>query len=181
MFSKEYWQSSAQKLKTTKYFALIAVFIALKTIVSFWYIPVTDNLRIAFTFLLVGLESAIIGPVAGMVSGAITDIVAFMIAPSGPFFFGYTLSSILGSLIYALFFYRTKITLPKIIGAKALVNYGVNVCLGSLWSSILYSKGYIYYATNSLIKNTLLLPIEVFLLYLVFRYFSPYLKKRNLL
>ncbi|MBR2825056.1 MAG: folate family ECF transporter S component, partial [Solobacterium sp.] len=173
MFTKEYWVSSLQKLSSTTYLALIAIFIAMKTIVSIWYIPVSDNLRIAFTFIIVAVESCIVGPIAGVFSGAITDIVSFMIAPSGPFFLGYTLSSMLGSFIYALFFYRTTITLPKIIFAKGFVNYGVNVLLGSLWSMMLYSKGFIYYASKSIIKNTLLLPIEVIALYFVFKYKTP--------
>ena len=181
MFTKEYWVSSFKKLSSTTYLALIAIFIAMKTIVSIWYIPVSDNLHIAFTFLVVAIESCIIGPGAGMVSGAITDIVSFMISPKGPFFFGYTISSMLGSLIYGLFFYRTKITIPKIIMAKGLVNYGVNVLLGSLWSMMMYSKGFIYYASKSLVKNTILLPIEVIALYFVFKYLIPILKKRNLI
>lgn len=180
MFQKDYWISSFEKLKDTKYLALIAIFIAMKTIVSMYVIPVSDNLHIAFTFLFVAVESSIIGPVAAIVSGAITDIISFIAFPKGPFFFGYTLSSMLGSFIYALFFYRKKITFPKILCAKALVNYGVNVLLGSLWSKMLYSKGYLYYASTSLIKNTLLLPIEVIALYFIFRYLTPYLKKRNL-
>ena len=80
MFTKEYWVSSFKKLSSTTYLALIAIFIAMKTIVSIWYIPVSDNLHIAFTFLVVAIESCIIGPGAGMVSGAITDIVSFMIS-----------------------------------------------------------------------------------------------------
>ncbi|NCB33207.1 MAG: ECF transporter S component, partial [Erysipelotrichia bacterium] len=95
------WKSSAQKLKSTRYLAIIAAMIAMKTVVSFWYIPVGENLRVGLSFLLVALEAAMLGPIAGMVSGFVTDIVSFIIAPSGPFFFGYTLTAMLGSLCYA--------------------------------------------------------------------------------
>lgn len=46
---------------------------------------------------------------------------------------------------------------------------------------MLYSKGYIYYAGKSLIKNTSMLPIEVILLYTIFRLVGPYLERRKLI
>lgn len=175
------WKSSAEKLKSTRYLAIMAAMIAMKTVVSFWYIPVGENLHIGLSFLLVALEAAILGPCAGMISGFVTDLVSFMIAPSGPFFFGYTLTAMLGSLIYSLFFYHHPITLKRITLAKISTNYLVNVLLGSLWSAMLYSKGYYYYFVKSLIKNTILLPFEIAALFALFKLLMPYLKKKKLI
>lgn len=159
----------------------MAAMIAMKTVVSFWYIPVGENLRVSLSFLLVALEAAILGPAAGMVSGFVTDIVSFMIAPSGPFFFGYTLTAMLGSLCYSLLLYQKKITLSRIAIAKTLANYLVNVLLGSCWSAMLYSKGYYYYFVKSLFKNTILLPFEIAALFALFKLLMPYLKKKKLI
>lgn len=180
MFSKAYWRSSSIKLKQTKYLAIMAIMIAIKTIVSYWYIPIGENLHISFGYILVSIEATILGPVAGMLSGAITDNVEFMINPSGSYFIGYTITAMLGELVYALYFYKHEVTLPRVILAKTTSNYFINVFVGSLWSAILYSKGYIYYFTKSLIKNTILLPIEIVILYTVFRFIYPVLEKRNL-
>ncbi|MBQ1356291.1 MAG: hypothetical protein IIY72_07410, partial [Solobacterium sp.] len=87
---------------------------------------------------------------------------------------------VFGSLFYGLFFYRRRITLPAIIGAKVSVNYLINVLLGSLWSSMLYSNGYLYYAGKSVIKNTVMLPVEITLLYLIFKMVLPFLQRRQL-
>jgi hypothetical protein len=84
------------------------------------------------------------------------------------------------SLIYSLFLYRTQITAARLASAKVLVNYLVNVLMGSLWSAILYSRGYWYYLVKSLIKNTLLLPFEIAALIAVFNLLLPYLTKKNL-
>ena len=181
MFSKEYWKSSADKLRQTKYLALMAVFIAMKCVVSYLYVPVGENLRITFGFILRAVEGVIFGPVACALSGIITDLVSFMEHPTGAFFIGYTISAMLGSLTYALFFYRQKTDLLHIILCKLTVNYVVNVLVGSIWSAILYSKGYIYYVTKSLVKNTLMLPFEIIALVLVFRFITPLLKKRRLI
>ncbi|HCK88703.1 MAG TPA: folate family ECF transporter S component [Erysipelotrichaceae bacterium] len=181
MFTREYWKSSAQKLRQTEYLALIAMFIAVKCVAGAFYIPVGENLRILMTFVFVASEAAIIGPVAGAVSGMIADIVGFMIHPSGPFFFGYTITAMCGSVIYALFLYRQRITILRLALAKTVVNYGVNVLLGALWSQMLYGKGYIYYAGKSLVKNTMMLPAEIIILVLLFNVIVPILQKRRLI
>lgn len=175
------WQSSAAKLRSTRYLAIMATTIAMKVVMSYWYIPVGENLRAGLSFLLIALEASILGPAAGMVSGFVTDIVGYVIAPSGVFFIGYTITAMTGSLIYALFLYHRKITLARIILAKAVINYGINVLMGSLWSAMLYSRGYWFYFAKSLIKNTVLLPFEAAALYALFRFLSPYLIRRGLL
>ena len=38
------WKSSAEKLHQTKYLALMAAMIALKTVLSMYYLPVSENL-----------------------------------------------------------------------------------------------------------------------------------------
>ena len=45
--------------------------------------------------------------------------------------------------------------------------YGSNVLLGSVWKAMLYGKGYLYYLTSGAVKNTIMLPIEVFLTWVV--------------
>lgn len=181
MFSKELWLKSASNLKNTKYLALMAIFIALRIVVSTMFIPVAENLRIGISFLVTSVEGAIIGPAAGLVSGALSDLIGFMLFPTGPFFIGYTITAMCGSLIWGLFLYERKITVLRLAAAKFIINYFVNVLLGSTWSAILYSKGFIYYAANSLIKNTVLLPLEIILLVVVFSAVIPFLKKRKLI
>lgn len=181
MFSKELWLKSASNLKNTKYLALMAIFIALRIVVSTMFIPVAENLRIGISFLVTSVEGAIIGPAAGLVSGALSDLIGFMLFPTGPFFIGYTITAMCGSLIWGLFLYERKITVLRLATAKFIINYFVNVLLGSTWSAILYSKGFVYYAANSLIKNTVLLPLEIILLVVVFSAVIPFLKKRKLI
>lgn len=181
MFSKEYWESSFEKLKDVKYFALIALLIALKIVVGFIRIPVSENLRISLTFIVVAIEGSIIGPVAGIVSAFVTDNISFLLFPDGSYFPGYTLTAMLGSFIFSILLYRQKITVLRLGIAKFLNNYIVNVLIGSLWSAMLYGNAYLVYASASLIKNTLLLPIEIILLTVVFNLLIPALQRKNLI
>lgn len=43
------------------------------------------------------------GPVVGGIMGGIGDILKFLIKPTGPYFFGYTLNAMLGPVIYGIF------------------------------------------------------------------------------
>ena len=44
-------------------------------------------------------------------------------------------------------------------------------------NAILYSKGYLYYLGSSAVKNTLYLPLQIILLFLLFRALLPVLYK----
>jgi ECF transporter S component (folate family) len=176
---KEMFTSSAEKLKSIRFMAIMAIFIALKIVLGFFFIPVSENLRISPVFLLASIESAIIGPIAALVSGAITDIAGYLAHPTGPFFPGYTLSTMLGGFIYGLFLYRQRITILKLSLAKLIVNAFVNVLLGSLWSAMMFSKGYMFYAAKSIVKNSMMLPIEIILMTLLFNFIIPFLEKKR--
>ena len=75
---KEKFSSSAKNLKNVRYIAIMAIFIALKIISSsYLHFTVSHNLRVGIGFVLVAIEASILGPSAGMLSGAITDTLGF--------------------------------------------------------------------------------------------------------
>ena len=181
-FSARYWKDAAGELKNVRILAIVALFIAIRIAMQGLVLPVGENLRIYFTFLVNALGVMIYGPVAGLVSGFAVDILGFFIVPTGGAFFpGYTLSTMLGSFFYAIFLYRSRISVVRIILSKVCVNILVNVGLGALWSAILYSKGYYYYLVKSLIKNLNLLPIEIILLVLFLQLMIPIAARFNLI
>ena len=65
MFTKEYWKSSAVKLRQTKYLAIMATMIALKAVLANFSIPLSETLRINFGYMVTSVEAAVVGPVAG--------------------------------------------------------------------------------------------------------------------
>ena len=104
----------------------------------------------------------------GMMTGAVIDSVGFLLSSYGePYFPGFMVTAMLSGLIYGVLLYRRKPTLLRIIVVRILINYGSNVLLGSVWKAMLYGKGYLYYATSGLVKNTIMLPIEVFVMWVV--------------
>lgn len=180
IFSPGYWKSATKQYTFLHIIAIVGVLIAVDLALSTLYIPVAENLRIKFDFLSRAVIGMVGGPFLALSSGMIADLLGFVLHPSGPFFPGYTLSAMLGSLVYALFFYRSKINIIRIVLAKLTVNLFINVMLGSVWSMIIGQHGYIYYLSKSIIKNSLMLPIECILLYLLFTGLLPVLSKMKL-
>lgn len=168
---------SIDSLKDTKIIAMMAILLALHILVSTFFIPVFDNTRIHFTFFINALVGVIGGPLWALIFGFASDVLGFMIHPVGAYFPGYTLTSMVGALIYAVMLYKRKISVTNLILTKTVVNLGCNVALNSLWSYLLYSKGYLYYLIQGLTKNLILLPFEIILLVLLFRLLLPTLNK----
>ncbi|WP_458863755.1 folate family ECF transporter S component [Acidaminobacterium chupaoyuni] len=180
-FSAEFWKQAAAEFHNVRTLAFTAVLMAASIVISSLFIPVGENLRIYFTFVVKGLMGMVAGPLLGLAAGAATDLLSFFIHPSGPFFIGYTISEMLGVFVFAMFLYRQKCNLWRLIVCRVINNYAVNVALGSCWSAILYGKGYFYYLAKSLVKNTLMLPIEVIILLVLFRLLMPEMAKMGLI
>lgn len=174
-FSRSYWQTALKdftKLPTLAFSAvMIAACLALSLIPS---IPIGDKVRVSWGFLARALCGMVGGPVNALVFGAAEDTISFFLHPTGPYFPGYTLTTMLGTLLYALFLYRARVTILRIFLAKLSTNI-LNVTLGALWSAILYGKGYLYYASASLVKNAVMLPIQTAMLAILFAALLPIL------
>ena len=169
-FSKDDWSYALQELKKPRCLTFGALVCALSIALGSFYLVVGSNLRIYLTFIVKSLG-------VGAIVAFLSDTIGFLLFPSGPYFPGYLLSEILAACIYSLFLYRERFHWLRALAAKMLINYLINVLLGCLWSYLLYGKTYLYYLTTSLIKNTLLLPIEVIIMTVVFSMLRPFLTK----
>ena len=167
VFSAAYWQAARAELRNVRVLAFSGLVCAMAIVLeSFPVYILGPSLKIYFSFVVVSLGCAYYGPVVGMIAGGIIDSVGFLLAGYGePYFPGYLVTAVLSGLIYGVLLYKRRPTLLRIIVVRLIINYGSNVLLGSVWKSMLYGKGYIYYAASGFIKNTTMLPIEVFLMW----------------
>lgn len=179
-FSRAYWKESLKSFHSIRGMVFAALMIAACIVLSHFSIKVSETLTISFSFLARALCALVYGPIGALVFGAAEDILNFILSSKGYTFFpGYTLTTMLGCFTYALFFYRTKITVAKIFLAKLLTNLQ-NVFLGALWSAILYGKGYLYYFAKSAIKNAVSLPVFTLMLVIVFQALLPIMQKMGI-
>lgn len=174
---RAYWRGAAASFGSVRMLAVCAMFIAMRIAIGALFIPVGENLRVYFTYAVTALGASVYGPLMALAEGFVSDILGYFIAPSGGFFPGYTLSAMLGSVTYALFFYRQRQSFVRIFLCRMVINVVVNILIGSVWSAVLYGKGYVYYLGKSVVKNLLLLPAEAVVMYTVFRTVNPLLKR----
>ena len=176
-----YWRGAAGEVKKLRTLAVSAIFLALSSAVASVFIPLPNNLRVYFTYGPKALCAAVIGPVSGLLFGLTGDLLGFVLHPTGGFFPGYTLTSMMGMFLYGLGLYRKKITVRRLALTKLLVNLVCNAGLNVLWSAILYQKAWTVYFTASLTKNLALWPVETAVLVLVFRLVGPLMERQGFL
>lgn len=171
VLSRAYWQAARSEFQNVRVLAFSGLVCAMAIVLeSFPIYLLGQSLKIYFSFLVVGLGCACYGPLVGMAAGAVIDTVGFLLAGYGePYFPGYLVTAVLSGLVYGVLLYRRRVSIPRLILLRLLINYGSNVLLGSVWKAMLYGKGYLYYVSTGLVKNTVMLPIEVFLMWLVLR------------
>ena len=155
-------------MKTRK-LATLSLLLAMQVALSFFFIPVGTNLRIYFTFIIMMFVASEYSLPTVIIYGIAKDLISFFIYPTGPFFIGYTLTTVLSMVIYWIFLHK-EVNLLNITLGKLCTNIFANILLNSLWSYILYSKGFLYYVTKSLLKNLLMLPIEIIIFYLLYKF-----------
>ncbi len=181
IFSRAYWRAAVREFKSLRTLVFAALICAIATAVTPLFVQVGDNLRIMFTFLIFSVGASVYGPVMAVLVGFVADNLGFFIMPSGPWFFGYTLSAMVSGFWYGLLLYRRKPTMLRLFFSRGVVNMLVNVVMGSVWSAVLYGKGYLYYLAKSLVKNSILLPLEVMLLGALFAMVLPAFRRFGLL
>ncbi|MBR5543416.1 MAG: folate family ECF transporter S component [Oscillospiraceae bacterium] len=165
-------KSSAGELKNTRSLAICAVLVALYVAINSASIYVTPSLKLTFSYLVLGILGYKFGIVTGFFAGFACDLIAYVVRPAGPLHLGFTLSTMLTVVIFALFLYRRELKLWRIILSRTLINLLINIALNTYWLSNLYGKAYVVLLFERVIKNIALLPVEIALLWFVLKAFE---------
>ena len=107
------------------------------------------------------------GPVMGAVFGGAMDIVKYLVKPSGAFFPGFTLTAMLGGLVFGTALYKRKLSLPRLFAAELIVKLFLNVGLNSVWLKILYDKAIFALLPSRLLSNGIMLFVDTAVIYIV--------------
>ena len=184
-FSKSYWRDAAGELKDVRILVFAALMIALRVAMKPLGINLAPNIRINTAFIVNALGAMTFGPVVAMASAAISDTLGYLVFPNGPYFFPFILEEIAGSLIFALFLYRTKVTATRVILSRFCIDFFVNILLHTplmmLYYKMIMHKAYTAFQIPHIVKNLLMFPIEGFLLTLFLALMLPILVKGHLL
>ena len=175
--SPAYWREAGASFRSVKVLVFAALMIAAANVLASQSIYVTADTKFSLGFLARSLSALVCGPVAMVIYGVAEDLLGYAIAPSGVFFPGYTLSTVAGVLIYALCFYRARITVARIVVANVLVNVFVNAVMGSWWNVILKGNFFWFYFSTSIVKNLVTLVPKCVLMFVLFQALVPALQR----
>ena len=175
LFHSSYWKAAVADLYSTRNLVFAALMVAMARVLALIpSIPIAHT-KLSFSFPARAMCALVCGPVAGMTYGFVEDILGFILQPTGEFFFGYTISTMAGMLVYALCFYRRRVTGVRIVVANVLVNIFVNAMMGSLWTMMIRGGGYFGWFVPSLIKNLITIVPKSLVLYFFFQAMLPIL------
>lgn len=163
-FSKAYWRDAAAELKDTKMLVFAALMIALRLVMKLIYVPLAPGLNINTAFLANALGAMTFGPVMAGICAVITDVLGYLIHPDGIYFVPFVLTEIAGSMIFALFLYRAKVTPARVMLSRFCICFFVNVVVQTpimMWYYSLFMGGKSYVLTiPGIVKNLFMFPIE---------------------
>lgn len=183
-FSKAYWKDAAAELRDTRMLVFAALMIALRVALKAYGIPIAADLKINIAFFVNAFGAMVFGPVVAIVAAAISDTLGCVLFPSGAYFFPFIFIEIAGSLIFALFLYRARVTATRVILSRFCIDFFVNIVMNTpimwVYYKMVLGKSYVIFQLPRIIKNLALFPLESVLLTLFLTFMIPIAKRFRL-
>lgn len=182
-FCKGYWLDAFAELKDVRMLVFAALIIALRVALKMVRIPLGANLDITPAFLANAIGAMIYGPVMGGLAAIVSDFLGVMLR-GDTYFLPYVLTEISSSVIFALFFYRQKITPTRAILSRFCMCMLVNIVMQSyidvLYAKVILGKQTALLAVPRIIKNLAMFPIESVVLTVVLSAIQPVTARMHL-
>ena len=189
-FSKAYWRDAAAELKDIHMLVITALLVALRIALKPLAIPLGPQLSIQTATLATALGAMIFGPVMAIPAAIVSDTIGFMIYPTGDYFLPFVLTEIAGTFIYALCLYRAKPSATRVVIARFLICFAVNVVL----QQFIFAWQYTYMGnpekakdsimgimtTARIFKNLFFFPIESVVITLFLKVLIPVTSRAKL-
>ena len=164
-FIRAQFADSFRVLSRTRTITTAGLLLAIQMVLSsYGVIEVTDSLKISLAHLAIAPTAILFGPVVAGIQGALSDLLGFMLKPTGPYFPGFTLTAALLGVIYGMLLYKTKRTTWQIIAARVIVCLFVNIALNTVFLTMLYGPSRLATLPIRVMKNLIQLPIDCLLL-----------------
>ena len=101
---------SALELKKIRCIVVTALLIALELALKGLTISVAENLKVSVAFITKAAMGMLYGPTVAFFGGVVSDVISFMIKPTGAFSILFTLQEGFAAMLYGLFLYGMRIT-----------------------------------------------------------------------
>lgn len=151
-------------LRNVRVMANAGILSAIAIVLGFFKIPVTQLIEIRFAILPLSVASYLFGPVVGGAVGLVSDIGGYVLRPTGPFFPGFTITSVISGVIFGCMLYKRRPTLLRIFITQIVYTVICGLFLNSLWLSMLYGNAFIPVLTARIVKELVMIPVNTLML-----------------
>lgn len=167
---KSQYVCSARSLRRTHTLTTTGILLAIQMVLSsYGVIEVSDSLKISLAHLALAPTAMLFGPVVAGIQGALSDVLGFLIKPTGPYFPGFTLSAMLGGVVYGTMLYKTERRLWQVIAARLIIAVFINIGLNTVFLVMLYGPAKLATLPVRALKSIIQLPVDCVLLSAVCR------------
>ncbi len=152
---------------------LTAISIVLTRFISIM-IPLAGlpSLRLGFGELPIVLSGLLFGPVVGGISGMIADLIGAFAFPQGPYFPGFTLSSILWGVVPGIYSIYIKnkfesgnpFTFKRILFILIVSTIPISLVLNTYWLSLMFGKGFFVLLPGRVLSDLVKIPIVTYVI-----------------
>ena len=155
------------KKNNTLRLVVMAFMIAISIVLTRFCSINTPIVRIGFGFLPCAIMGIMYGPLWAGAGYAIADILGMVIFPNGAYFPGFTLTAFLTGLVYGFFYRNREVTLKSSILPNAIVSFGLNLILDTVWLMILMGQGFLALLPARIIKCAIMFVIQTVMIPLI--------------
>ena len=163
---------------------LLSLYIILSRFVSFK----SQILVISFSFIPIIISAIILGPKYSLVIAALGDFLGATLFPFGSYFIGFTIIEAFSGLIYGIFLYKKETQEEKnffeghnfflrLLFSSFINLIIIGIFITGLMISKLYGQAYIVVLSSRAITKTIMLPIQIIIMYLLNKNIIKYSKK----
>ena len=161
------FKDSATELKKLKTIVITGLLIAIGIILGQFSIQLTQSTKIGISFIATQLTAMLFGPVVGGIMGGVSDVLKFIIKPTGNFLIGYTINAMLGPMIYGIMLYKKPISFWRILISKAVVAVLINLILGCYWQYLYFGAAIVAILPGKILQQVIQVPVQSLLFYIV--------------
>lgn len=159
---------------------LVAISIVLTRFVSIM-VPLVGGLpalRLGFGEIPIIMSGLLFGPLVGGISGMVADLIGAWAFPQGPYYPGFTLSSILWGVlpgIYGIYLRRrgekgNPFTYKRILTIVLICTIPISLVLNTYWLSQMFGKGFMVLLPGRLLSDAVKLPLEVYIITMLIKH-----------
>jgi ECF transporter S component (folate family) len=160
--------SSLSRLKETKVLTFCGMMGALAVVLGYVAtIKIGQYIRIGFSGLPNQVVDYLFGPWIGAIFGGAMDVIKWFASGDGNFFPGFTITAMLGAIIYGFFLYKKPVKVLNVVLSQLVVKIVCNIILNTLWLNMLYGQAIAAILPGRLLSNAIMLPIDSFIMYVM--------------